>query len=289
MGTDKALIEIDGRAMARRVADGLAAAGAATVVAIGGDEDALRAAGLEVRSDRWPGEGPLGAVIHALDVAGTQPVVAVLACDLLHPDPEVIARLVAHRARTDADVAVAVAAARPQWAHAVWHRRVAGVLGDVFASGERSLVGATVGLRTELVIVADPRSTQDADRPDDLPAGARRRPPGPLPTLPSVDVPAIDIETLQQRMETGAPVFDVRQPDEYAVAHVPGVRLVPLAEVPDRAAEFPAEGEVFVICQSGGRSARAVEFLRARGVDAVNVAGGTKAWLEAGKPVEHGA
>ena len=289
MGSDKALIEIDGRPMARRVADGLSAAGAATVVAIGGDERALRASGLEVRPDRWPGEGPLGAVVHALDEVGAEPVVAVLSCDLLHPDPAAIAHLVAHRAITDADVAVAVTAARPQWAHAVWHRRVAGVLGDVFGSGERSLAGATVGLRTELVTLADPRSTQDADRPDDLPAGARRREPGPLPTLPSVDVPVIDIETLEQRMQGGAPVFDVRQPDEYADAHVPGVRLVPLAEVPDRTDEFPAEGEVFVICQSGGRSARAVEFLRSLGVDAVNVAGGTKAWVEAGKPVERGA
>jgi len=38
-----------------------------------------------------------------------------------------------------------------------------------------------------------------------------------------------------------------------------------------------------VICKSGGRSARAVEFLRGQGIDAVNVAGGTLAWLETGR------
>ncbi|WP_436795954.1 rhodanese-like domain-containing protein [Actinospongicola halichondriae] len=104
-----------------------------------------------------------------------------------------------------------------------------------------------------------------------------------------MDIPAIDVETLSDKLEAGLPVFDVRQPDEYEEAHAPGVVLVPLDQVPDRVAEFPTDGEVYVICKSGGRSAKAVEFLRAKGVDAVNVAGGTMAWIEAGKPVESGA
>lgn len=104
-----------------------------------------------------------------------------------------------------------------------------------------------------------------------------------------VDIPAIDVETLAAKLETGSPVFDVRQPDEYDEAHAPGVTLIPLDQVPDRVADFPTEGAVYVICKSGGRSAKAVEFLRQRGVDAVNVTGGTMAWIEAGKPVETGA
>ncbi len=84
-------------------------------------------------------------------------------------------------------------------------------------------------------------------------------------------------------------MFDVRQPDEYVEARVPGVTLVPLAEVPDRLHEFPTDDTVYVICRSGGRSARAVQFLRANGVDAVNVAGGTLGWIEADKPVDTGA
>ncbi len=103
-----------------------------------------------------------------------------------------------------------------------------------------------------------------------------------------MDIPTIDIQTLAERLEAGAPVFDVREPDEHAEAHAPGVRLVPLATVPERLDEFPTDGEVYVICRSGGRSAKAVEFLRANGVDAVNVAGGTLAWIEAGKPVAQG-
>lgn len=173
MGVDKATIEIDGISMAQRVADVLRAAGARSVVAIGGDVATLGGTGLEVHADRAPGEGPLGAVAHALDLPGSAPVVAVLACDLLAPDPALVVRLVDRRATTDADVAVPVAGGRPQWVHAVWHRRVARVLADVFATGERSLVGASAGLRVELVTIADDGATRDADRPDDLPPTPR--------------------------------------------------------------------------------------------------------------------
>lgn len=104
-----------------------------------------------------------------------------------------------------------------------------------------------------------------------------------------MDIPEIDIETLSAKLAEGASVFDVRQPDEYEEAHVPDVRLVPLDQVPDRVGEFPTDDTVYVICKSGGRSAKAVEFLRANGVDAVNVAGGTQGWIDAQKPVDTGA
>lgn len=104
-----------------------------------------------------------------------------------------------------------------------------------------------------------------------------------------VQVPAIDIPTLRQELDGGAPLFDVRQPDEFEEARAPGARLVPLAEVPERIDEFPTDRTVYVICKSGGRSAKAVEHLRANGVDAVNVEGGTMAWIDAGNAVDRGA
>ena len=57
---------------------------------------------------------------------------------------------------------------------------------------------------------------------------------------------------------------------------MPGAIPVPLATVPDELDDFPTEGPVYVICAAGGRSRRAAEFLRNNGVDAVNVAGGTR-------------
>jgi rhodanese-related sulfurtransferase len=103
-----------------------------------------------------------------------------------------------------------------------------------------------------------------------------------------VDVPEIDIEEFARRRDAGAPVIDVREADEYAAGHVPGATLISLATVPDRAGEIPTEGEVLIICKSGGRSMRAAEFLSAQGVSAVNVAGGTMAWIESGRPVAEG-
>lgn len=103
-----------------------------------------------------------------------------------------------------------------------------------------------------------------------------------------MDVPEIDIDEAVRRHAAGTPVVDVREPDEYAEGHVPGAPLIPLGAVADRVGEIPSSGEVLVICKSGGRSARAVEFLRASGIDAVNIAGGTMAWIEGGHRVVHG-
>ena len=101
-----------------------------------------------------------------------------------------------------------------------------------------------------------------------------------------MEVPHIDVDELASLPE---PVLiDVRMPDEYVAAHVPGADLVPLPELAARSAEIPTDGTIYVICASGGRSLRACEHLRGLGVDAVNVAGGTKAWIEAGRPTAIG-
>ncbi|CAN5289697.1 rhodanese-like domain-containing protein [soil metagenome] len=80
-------------------------------------------------------------------------------------------------------------------------------------------------------------------------------------------------------------IIDVREPDEYAAVRVPGAINIPLGTLAD--AELP-EGDVFVICALGGRSAKATELLTGKGVNATNIAGGTMAWVEAGFPTESG-
>lgn len=101
-------------------------------------------------------------------------------------------------------------------------------------------------------------------------------------------VPEVEVDVLARLHGGGATVIDVRQPEEYEAGHVPGATLVPLDELPDRVAEVPRSGPVYVICRSGGRSLRAAEFLLDRGVNATNVAGGTMAWIDAGHPVDTG-
>jgi len=109
------------------------------------------------------------------------------------------------------------------------------------------------------------------------------------PSEPGGGVPEVDVDDLDQARAAGSPVIDVRQPDEYDAGHVPGARLIPLSEVGMRVQEIPAEGPVYVICLSGGRSAKATEYLRRQGVDARSVAGGTKAWVESGRSVVQGS
>ena len=95
-------------------------------------------------------------------------------------------------------------------------------------------------------------------------------------------VPEIDVHELARLHATGATIVDVRNQDEYDDAHVPGVQLIPLPEFAARVDEIPAEGPVYVICAVGGRSRKAAELLISKGVDATNVAGGTKGWIDAG-------
>ncbi|WP_067197432.1 rhodanese-like domain-containing protein [Microbacterium sp. XT11] len=93
----------------------------------------------------------------------------------------------------------------------------------------------------------------------------------------------ITVSELAARENT--PLIDVREPDEFAAGHVPGAVNIPMSQLGDRLEELP--GEAFdVICQMGGRSARVVEALEARGYDATNVEGGTAAWISAGHEVE---
>ena len=102
-------------------------------------------------------------------------------------------------------------------------------------------------------------------------------------------VPEVDVNELAALRDAGAPLIDVRQPDEYEEFHVPGAQLIPLDQLVERMDEVPAVDRVYVICKTGGRSAKAVELLNGNGYDTVNVAGGSLAWVEAGHPVATGA
>jgi rhodanese-related sulfurtransferase len=102
-----------------------------------------------------------------------------------------------------------------------------------------------------------------------------------------VSIPEIDIEELDARRDTIV-LIDVRQPDEYEGARIDGALLIPLPDLPERVEEISDDVEVAVICGSGPRSARAVEFLLRQGFEAANVVGGMKAWAEAGKPITSG-
>jgi rhodanese-related sulfurtransferase len=103
-----------------------------------------------------------------------------------------------------------------------------------------------------------------------------------------MSVPEISVDDLAAKRSAGAPIVDVREPGEWENAHVPGAVLIPLGDLVERVDEVPDTETVYVICATGARSERAAEHLRRVGIDAVNVAGGIKAWAAAGHPVESG-
>ena len=84
----------------------------------------------------------------------------------------------------------------------------------------------------------------------------------------------------------GAYVLDVREPDEWATGRVPGAVHIPMNEVPTRVEELPKNDPFFVICAVGSRSRQVVDHLRAQGLNAYNVAGGTGGWVQRGWPLE---
>jgi molybdopterin-guanine dinucleotide biosynthesis protein A len=166
MGVDKALVEVEGVAMAARVAAALAGGGCDPVVCQGGDAEALAALGLVVIPDSRPGSGPVAAIADALAAAAPADVVA-CACDLPWLDVATVARLVATVAeRPDADIVVASDADGPHLA-GVWRARAAGQLEALVTSGVRSYRGALERLNTVRVDVPS-AAIANVNSPGDL-------------------------------------------------------------------------------------------------------------------------
>jgi rhodanese-related sulfurtransferase len=102
----------------------------------------------------------------------------------------------------------------------------------------------------------------------------------------------IELEGLRLRGQA-IDLIDVRTPLEFQSCHAEPARLVPLDQLDPRAVMEARNGSadhpLYVICQSGSRSRRAVErFVAAGYPNVVNVEGGTLAWEQAGLPVVRG-
>ena len=103
-------------------------------------------------------------------------------------------------------------------------------------------------------------------------------------------IPEIDQTSFAARLvEDDVLVVDVRESREYRPGHVPGATNMPLSALPAWLPELPRDRPVYVICQSGNRSAQATALMRGVGIDATNVAGGTGEWIAAGRPLDTAA
>ncbi|MFB6097677.1 MAG: rhodanese-like domain-containing protein, partial [Salinibacter sp.] len=97
-------------------------------------------------------------------------------------------------------------------------------------------------------------------------------------------IPETSVQELKRRRDAGDAPFllDVREPYEADIAHIGADQLIPVDELEDHLDELEADpdDEIVVHCRSGGRSAKATEFLREQGYDASNLEGGVLAWSD---------
>lgn len=103
-------------------------------------------------------------------------------------------------------------------------------------------------------------------------------------------VATMHVLELQKKLANGNRPFllDVRQPEEFQLAHIAGATLIPLGELDRRLAEVPQGREVVCICASGHRSVPAVRKLAAAGFTASSLKNGMIAWQMAKLPVKRG-
>ncbi|MEG4986781.1 molybdopterin-synthase adenylyltransferase MoeB [Microcoleus sp. BR0-C5] len=96
------------------------------------------------------------------------------------------------------------------------------------------------------------------------------------------------VTELKELIDSGAKDFvllDVRNPNEYQIAQIPGSVLVPLPDIEHGAGvakvkELLNGHRLIAHCKMGGRSAKALGILKEAGIEGINVKGGITAWSE---------
>ena len=96
-------------------------------------------------------------------------------------------------------------------------------------------------------------------------------------------VPEVEPEALRAEMDSAEPPFvvDVREPQEWAIAHLPGAHLIPKGELAERVDELTRASKLVLYCRTGKRSAEATRLLLDLGFSRVrNLHGGINAWAQ---------
>ena len=174
MGRNKALIDVDGIPMARRVAIALGDAGCVAVRACGGDPDELAAVGIPVVRDRYPATGPLGGVLGALEAFADEfpddfsdGAMFAVACDLAYLTGDALLAMV-ESARRESSVQVVVARTSViEPACAIWRTSATSDLRAIYDEGVRALHVAISRLDA-LEVSVDAQALRNINTPEEL-------------------------------------------------------------------------------------------------------------------------
>lgn len=106
----------------------------------------------------------------------------------------------------------------------------------------------------------------------------------PEPEIPAANPDEVSVQEMKRAMDDlklGIRVIDVREPDEYQIAHIEGVPLFPLSTLEQRFTELDPNQTLYIHCKSGIRSLKAVSFLKQQGFKYTkSVKGGISAWSD---------
>ena len=101
---------------------------------------------------------------------------------------------------------------------------------------------------------------------------------------PAVNPDEVTVQEMKKALEDpklGIKVIDVREPDEYEIARVKGVPLVPLSTLPQKFTDLDPNQQYYIHCKAGVRSLKALYFLREQGFKYLkSVQGGIGAWSD---------
>ncbi|HET9436960.1 MAG TPA: MBL fold metallo-hydrolase [Gaiellaceae bacterium] len=95
----------------------------------------------------------------------------------------------------------------------------------------------------------------------------------------------VSVEQLDELLERGAQLIDVREKDERDSGYIAGSRNIPYRLLALGETDLPRDAPIVTICETGPRAAIAASILSAHGFDAHPVVdGGIDSWVAAGKP-----
>ena len=102
----------------------------------------------------------------------------------------------------------------------------------------------------------------------------------PMAGVKEGEIDPVEVKAMLDRHDNFL-LLDVREPHEYQICNIPGAKLIPLGDLPKRVNELDSSVEIVAHCKMGGRSAKAVDFLKQAGFKKVkNMTGGILAWSD---------
>jgi rhodanese-related sulfurtransferase len=96
----------------------------------------------------------------------------------------------------------------------------------------------------------------------------------------------LDPNRVAELVAQGAELIDTRRDHEWEGGHIRGTRHIEVNELTAQSASIPRDRPIVFYCRTGSRSGMATEAFRMAGYDAFNLAGGIRAWVNAGFGIE---